>query len=75
MTKTAAVLHQKALRLSAEERADLLIALWESMSSDSDEISAGELAFAKQRFEEHKATPNKVVPWRKVRSELRAKSR
>ena len=62
------------LKLPANDRAELAIALWESLS-DSERESALELspeqrAELDQRWAEHQQNPASAVPWTDVRRKL-----
>ena len=62
------------LKLPAADRADLAIALWESLS-DSEREGAFELtdeqrAELNRRWTEHLANPGSAVPWSEVRRKL-----
>lgn len=62
------------LKLPAADRAELAIALWESLS-DSDrgqafELSDEQRADLDRRWTEHVQNPGSAVPWSVVRSKL-----
>lgn len=62
------------LKLPAADRADLAIALWESLS-DSEREGAFELtdeqrAELDRRWNEHLANPGTAIPWSEVRRKL-----
>ena len=62
------------LKLPAADRADLAIALWESLT-DSDrgqafELSEEQRADLDRRWAEHVQNPGSAVPWALVRSRL-----
>lgn len=62
------------LKLPAAERAELAIALWESLS-DSEREGAFELtdeqrAELDRRWTEHLANPGTAIPWSEVRRKL-----
>ena len=62
------------LKLPAADRADLAIALWESLS-DSEREGAFELtdeqrAELNRRWTDHLANPGSAVPWSEVRRKL-----
>jgi putative addiction module component (TIGR02574 family) len=62
------------LKLPAADRAELAIALWESLS-DSDrgqafELSAEQREDLNHRWNEHVQNPGSAVPWALVRSKL-----
>jgi len=63
------------LKLSAANRAELAMALWESLS-DEQRDAAGELsdeqkAELDRRWAEHIADPKSAIPWNEVRRKLR----
>ena len=63
------------LKLSAANRADLAMTLWESLS-DQERDAAGELsdeekAELDRRRAEHVANPESAIPWSEVRRRLR----
>jgi putative addiction module component (TIGR02574 family) len=62
------------LKLPATDRADLAIALWESLS-DSERDGAFELtdeqrAELDRRWTEHVANPSSAIPWSEIRRKL-----
>jgi putative addiction module component (TIGR02574 family) len=62
------------LQLRAEDRAELAIALWESLS-DSEREGALELtdeqrAELDRRWAQHVANPDSAIPWSEVRRKL-----
>jgi putative addiction module component (TIGR02574 family) len=62
------------LKLPAEDRADLAIALWDSLS-DSERQSAFDLtdeqrAELDRRWAEHVEHPESAIPWSEVRRKL-----
>jgi putative addiction module component (TIGR02574 family) len=63
------------LKLSAANRAELAIALWESLS-DQQRDAATELSYEQKaeldrRWAEHIADPKSAIPWNEVRRKLR----
>jgi putative addiction module component (TIGR02574 family) len=63
------------LKLPAEERAEIAMALWESLS-DQDreselELSPEQKAELDRRWAEHLANPESAIPWEEVRRKLR----
>ena len=65
------------LKLSVANRADLAMALWESLS-DQQRDAAAELSDAQKaeldrRWAEHLADPRSAIPWEDVRRKLRDK--
>lgn len=62
------------LKLPAADRAELAIALWESLS-ESERDTAFNLddeqrAELDRRWSEHQANPESATPWRNVRNKL-----
>lgn len=62
------------LRLPSSERADLALALWESLDeADRDasfELTPELVAELDRRFAEHQADPSTAIPWEEVRRKL-----
>ena len=62
------------LRLSADDRAELAMALWESLSDAEREaelvLSDAQAAELDRRWAEHLANPGSAVPWSEVRRKL-----
>jgi putative addiction module component (TIGR02574 family) len=62
------------LKLSAAERADLAVALWESLDDaereSSFELTSEQEAELDRRAAEHTADPGSAVPWDEVRRKL-----
>jgi putative addiction module component (TIGR02574 family) len=62
------------LKLPAGDRAQLAIALWESLSDterdDAFELSDADRAELDRRWAEHVENPDSAVPWSEVRSKL-----
>ncbi|OFV89737.1 MAG: hypothetical protein A3G76_02840 [Acidobacteria bacterium RIFCSPLOWO2_12_FULL_65_11] len=62
------------LRLPAGDRAELAMALWESLSETEREeelvLTAEEAAELDRRWAEHLANPDSAVPWSAVRRKL-----
>ena len=65
------------LRLPPDERAQLAIALWESLSPGEREaeleLSSEEAAEFDRRWQEHLSSPHSAVPWDEVRQKLLAR--
>ncbi len=63
------------LKLPPDERAELAIALWESLSDEERdaELALGpeELAELDRRWAAHLKDPETAVPWKEVRQKLR----
>jgi putative addiction module component (TIGR02574 family) len=62
------------LKLPADDRAELAIALWESLT-DADRDGVFELTDEQRReldrrWEEHQRNPTSAVPWSEVRRKL-----
>ena len=62
------------LKLSAADRADLAIALWESLTDDERghafELTEEQRAELDRRWAEHIENPDSAVPWAVVRAKL-----
>jgi putative addiction module component (TIGR02574 family) len=62
------------LKLPAGDRAELAMALWESLSDierdDAFELSDADRAELDRRWAEHLENPDSAVPWSQVRSRL-----
>ena len=63
------------LKLPADERAELAMALWESLSDQEreSELELGheQKAELDRRWAEHLANPESAIPWEDVRRKLR----
>lgn len=63
------------LKLPAGERAELAIALWESLSNEQREaelqLDEGQRDELDRRWAQHLAEPNSAVPWHDVKRNLR----
>jgi putative addiction module component (TIGR02574 family) len=63
------------LKLPADERAELAIALWESLSPEERaaefELGPEECTELDRRWAEHLADPASAIPWEEVRRKLR----
>ena len=63
------------LKLPADERAELAMALWESLTDQQREseleLSSDEKAELDRRWNEHLANPGSSVSWEDVRRKLR----
>jgi len=63
------------LKLPADERAELAMALWESLSDQEREseleLSPDQHAELDRRWAEHLANPESAIPWEEVRRKLR----
>ncbi len=72
----ATILPSDLLNLPADKRADLAIALWESLSDPEREqalpVSPELAAELDRRWAEHLAHPETAVPWDQVLKKLRA---
>jgi len=62
------------LKLSADDRAELAMALWESLSGSDREtdltLNDAQAAEIDRRWTEHLADPGSAVPWSEVRRKL-----
>lgn len=65
------------LKLPASERAELAMALWESLSSAEreadDELPPEEAAELDRRWMDHVQRPESAIPWEDVRRKLMAR--
>jgi putative addiction module component (TIGR02574 family) len=63
------------LKLPADERAELAMALWESLTDQEREseleLSSDQKAELDRRWAEHLANPESAIPWEEVRRKLR----
>ena len=63
------------LKLPADERAELAMALWESLTEQDRELelelSSDQKAELDRRWAEHLANPESAIPWEEVRRKLR----
>jgi putative addiction module component (TIGR02574 family) len=70
-----ATMLSELLSLPADKRADLAIALWESLSESEREatlpIDPGLAAELDRRWAEHVADPESAIPWSEVQRQLR----
>jgi putative addiction module component (TIGR02574 family) len=66
------------LKLPAGERAELAIALWESLSDEERhaelELDAAQRAELDRRWANHLAEPGSAIPWDDVKRNLRDKT-
>ncbi len=64
------------LKLPAQERAELAMALWESLSDEDREVALTltpeQEAELDRRWAEHLANPASGVPWEEVRRKLQS---
>lgn len=62
------------LRLPAQDRIELAMALWESLSDEEREaelvLTPEQEAELDRRLEEHLANPGSAIPWEEVRRQL-----
>jgi putative addiction module component (TIGR02574 family) len=62
------------LKLPADDRAELAMALWESLSDSEREtelaLTDAQAAEIDRRWAEHLANPESAVPWSEVRRKL-----
>ena len=62
------------LKLPADDRAELAMALWESLSGSEREaefvLTDAQAAELDRRWAEHLANPGSAVPWSEVRRKL-----
>lgn len=58
-------------QLGADERLDLLEAIWESLDAEALPIPEFQRAELQARLEEHRANPGDVLSWEEVKQSLR----
>ena len=62
------------LKLPADDRAELAMALWESLSDSEREteltLTVAQAAEVDRRWAEHLANPGSAVPWSEIRRKL-----
>jgi putative addiction module component (TIGR02574 family) len=56
--------------LSAEEKAELLDTLWESLEADSASLTDAQRAELDYRIARHEQNPSDVIPWQQFRAGL-----
>lgn len=61
------------LKLDPEERMRAAEELWQSVSGEAFELSAGEMKEIERRMEDHERDPSSAIPWDVVRARLLAK--
>jgi len=63
------------LKLPADERAEIAMALWESLTDQEREseleLSSDQKAELDRRWAEHLVNPESAIPWEEVRRKLR----
>ena len=63
------------LKLPADERAEIAMALWESLTDQEREseleLSSDQKAELDRRWDEHLANPESAIRWEEVRRKLR----
>lgn len=66
---------ENLLKLPADERAELAMALWESLTDQEREseleLSSDQKAELDRRWADHLANPESAIPWEEVRRKLR----
>ena len=65
---------QDALKLSVEERIQLVADIWDTIaeSPDTADVSPAMIAFARKRLEEHRNDPEAGSPWPDVKARILA---
>jgi putative addiction module component (TIGR02574 family) len=63
-------LHDEIGNLSAEQKFDLLDALWESLETDELSLTDAQRDELDYRLAEHERNPADVIPWEQVRAAL-----
>jgi len=56
--------------LSAEQKADLLDTVWESLEADALALTDAQRAELDHRIARHEQNPSDVIPWEQVRATL-----
>jgi putative addiction module component (TIGR02574 family) len=65
-------LRQELLKLSAEEKLQIIGELWDSLDdAQMPELTPAQKAELKRRVREHELHPEAAVPWETVKAELR----
>lgn len=54
--------------LSADEKAELLDAVWESLEADSASLTDAQRAELDRRIARHEQNPSDVIPWEEVKA-------
>lgn len=71
----ASISIDELLKLSASERIEIAMALWESLSDAEREahfkLTPGQEAELDRRWAEHLADPGSAIPWETVERELK----
>jgi putative addiction module component (TIGR02574 family) len=60
--------------LSANEKAELLDVVWESLEGEAASLTDAQRAELDSRIERHETNPSDVIPWEQVRARLFKKS-
>lgn len=63
-------LRQRLVGLSAEEKAELLDVLWESLEEEAAVLTDAQRAELDRRIAYHEQNPTDVIPWEKVKAAL-----
>lgn len=70
------ILRDQVMRLPTEEKIDLVMDVWNSISPDEfPPLSDEQKAELDRRLAEHKAHPEQAVPWEEVYARLQARYR
>lgn len=76
MTSAVAKIKEQFANLSDNERLQLLLELWSTLSGENDvELTAEEKALLDQRLAEHEANPHDTIPAEEAIARLRGKGR
>lgn len=70
-----AALLEDALRLTPEERLDLIGALWETLSEEDIPVSSEESALLDARLADLETNPDDQSPWPEVKARLEQRRR
>ncbi len=58
------------LKLSVEEKVNVIEAIWNSIDENSLPVTDEELTIARERYEEYLKNPGDLIPWEQARKRL-----
>lgn len=61
------------LKLSVEERIQLVETIWESIDEDTLPTNESEWQLAKERYELYLKNPTQAIPWEQLKNQLLSK--
>ena len=68
------ILREQVMNLPAEEKIELAMDLWDSLSDDElPPPTSDQLEEAKRRLEEHRKNPDSAIPYEEVLERLRSR--